>query len=95
METGEGGSVTLSCYRIDLGEEHASQKEMNQYSVVLISPEGEFSHHVFSAQQPEDVARSLRVPSGTRVILTRMADLHIWDSQKPEVERTQGVESAA
>ncbi len=94
METGEGESVTLTCYRIDLGEEHASP-EMNNYSVVLISPDGEFSHHVFSALQPEDVAQALRVPQGTRVILTQMADLQIWDSQEPEVEQTHGAESAA
>ncbi len=94
MMTGEEESVTLTCYQIDLGEERASQEDLNHYSVLLISPEGEFSHHVFSARDAEDVGHALRIPPGTRVILTRMADLHIWDSQAPETEQTPGAESA-
>jgi hypothetical protein len=93
MEEEVGEPVTLTCYRIDLGMEEKPPGEMNHFSVVTISPEGEFSHHVFSAREAEDVGRSLRVPSGTRVIITQMADLRIWDSQMPETEQSRSAES--
>lgn len=90
----QGELVTLTCYRIILGEGEKSREGMNNYSVVMISPEGEFSHHVFSAFEAEDVGRSLRVSPGTRVIVTQMADLRIWDSQTPEPEQGRSAESA-
>jgi hypothetical protein len=93
IEEESGEPVTLTCYRIDLRMEGKPQGEMNNYSVVTISPEGEFSHHVFSAREAEDVGRSLRVPPGTRVIITQMADLRIWDSQIPEAKQGQSAES--
>ncbi len=86
-ETSE--SVTLSCYRVTPGEGNAPEEDMNTYSVVVLLPDGEFVHQIVWARRPEDVADSIRVPAGTRVIMTRMADLLIWDTGQGAGEQVQ------
>jgi hypothetical protein len=80
MKEETSGSVTLSCYRVTPGEGKVPEEDMNTYSVVVLLPDGEFVHQIVWARRPEDVADSIQVPAGTRVIMTRMADLLVWDS---------------
>ncbi len=85
--TGEPGPVTFTCYRITPGEEEdAPGEDMSSYSVVVLLPGGEFRHQVVWAGAPEDVGDAIRVPPGSRVIMTEMADALIWDSGPVEVE---------
>jgi len=85
---GEPGPVTFTCYRITPGEEEGAPKEdMNAYSVVVLLPGGEFRHQVVWAGAPEDVGDAIRVPPGSRVIMTEMANALIWDSGPVEAEK--------
>lgn len=91
-ESEEGTSVTLTCYRVSPGEGEAPQEGMNTYSVMVLLPNGEFKHQVVWARNPDDVGDAIRVPSGTRVIITQMADILVWDSGPAE---PQAMEEAA
>jgi len=86
MSEGYGEPITFTCYRIEMEKEKEPEGEVHHFSVTMISPEGELTHQVFSAREPEDVGESLRVPPGTRVIMTEMANMMVWDSQAPESE---------
>ena len=59
---------------------------MSAYSVVVLLPGGEFRHQVVWAGAPEDVGDAIRVPPGSRVIMTEMANALIWDSGPAEAE---------
>jgi hypothetical protein len=86
---GEPGPVTFTCYRIPPGEEEEEGvpgEGMSSYSVVVLLPGGEFRHQVVWAGAPEDVGDAIRVPPGSRVIMTEMADALIWDSGPVETE---------
>ena len=84
----EPGPVTFTCYRITPGEEEgAPEEDMNAYSVVVLLPGGEFRHQVVWAGAPEDVGDAIRVPPGSRVIMTEMANALIWDSGPVEAEK--------
>ncbi|MFW5638876.1 MAG: hypothetical protein ACOCG4_06435 [Methanoculleus sp.] len=86
---GEPGPVTFTCYRITPGEEKEEGvpgEGMSSYSVVVLLPGGEFRHQVVWAGAPEDVGDAIRVPPGSRVIMTEMADALIWDSGPVEIE---------
>lgn len=84
--SGEPGPVTFTCYRITPGEEGASGEGMNAYSVVVLLPDGEFKHQVVWARAPEDVGDAIRVPAGSRVIMTEMTNALVWDSGPAEAE---------
>jgi len=85
--SGEPGPVTFTCYRITPGEEEgAPGEDMSAYSVVVLLPGGEFRHQVVWAGAPEDVGDAIRVPPGSRVIMTEMANALIWDSGPAEAE---------
>ncbi|RXE56487.1 hypothetical protein ABH15_04790 [Methanoculleus taiwanensis] len=94
MKEGEMGPVSFSCYRVNPGERGIPEEDMNTYSVVVLLPDGKFVHQIVWARHPEDVADSIRVPEGTRVIMTRMADLFVWDSGQVGVEREQEAAAA-
>lgn len=86
-KTGEPESVTFTCYRITPGEgEGVPGEDMTTYSVVVLLPGGEFQHQVVWAGAPEDIGDAIRVPPGSRVIMTEMADAVVWDSEPVEVE---------
>ncbi|MCK8518717.1 hypothetical protein [Methanoculleus sp. 7T] len=84
--SGEQGPVTFTCYRITPGEEGAPGEDMNAYSVVVLLPDGEFKHQVVWARAPEDVGDAIRVPHGSRVIMTEMTNALVWDSGPVEAE---------
>lgn len=90
----EGAPVSFVCYRIDMGEESASEG-MNTYSVTILMPDGELRHQVYRANDPEDVGQSLMVPPGTRVIMTEMASLQIWDSEPARRDIASEAETTA
>ncbi len=89
MKEGETGPVSFSCYRVNPGEKGIPEEGMNTYSVVVLLPDGKFVHQIVWAKNPEDVADSIRVPDGTRVIMTQMAELLVWDSGQVEAEWEQ------
>jgi len=78
--SGEPGPVTFTCYRITPEEESAPGEDMNAYSVVVVLPGGKFRHQVVWAGAPEDVGDAIRVPLGSRVIMTEMTNALVWDS---------------
>jgi hypothetical protein len=91
-EAGEGmaegaGPVTFTCYRVTPGEmEGAPEEGMNTYSVVVLLPDRDVKHQVVWARAPEDIADAIRVPSGSRVIMTEMKSPMVWDSETMEEE---------
>jgi hypothetical protein len=83
MMAREGGPVTFTCYRVAPGEEEGTPEEnMNTYSVVVLLPDGDFRHQVVWAQAPEDIGEAIRVPPGSRVIMTEMKSPLVWDSEE-------------
>ncbi len=88
------GPVTFTCYRVTPGEgEGAPEEGMNTYSVVVLLPGGEVKHQVVWAREPEDIGDAIRVPSGSRVIMTEMKSSLVWDSEEVGAEET-AVEAA-
>jgi len=85
-------TVTLSCYRIT-PQEGITEQDLNTYSVIMILPDGDYRHEIFLAKEPEDVATALRIESGTRVIMTQMANDLIWDSEPTGYEGVATAES--
>ena len=84
---GEPGPVTFTCYHVTPGEgKDASGEGMNTYSVVVLLPDGDFRHQVVWALAPEDIGDAIRVPPGSRVIMTEMKNTLIWDSEPVEAE---------
>ncbi len=61
---------------------------MNTYSVVVLLPDGDFKHQVVWARAPEDIGYAIRVPSGSRVIMTEMKSAFVWDSEAVEAAPT-------
>jgi len=83
------GPVTFTCYRVTPGEgEGALEEGMNTYSVVVLLPGGEVKHQVVWARAPEDISDAIRVPSGSRVIMTEMKSALVWDSEEVGAEET-------
>jgi len=79
---GDSGPVTFTCYRITPGEgEGAPEEGMNTYSVVVLLPDGDVKHQVVWAGAPEDIGDAIRVPTGSRVIMTEMKSPMVWDSE--------------
>ncbi|MDD4567008.1 hypothetical protein L21_1893 [Methanoculleus chikugoensis] len=77
------GPVTFTCYRVTPGEEEGAPEEgMNTYSVVVLLPDGDVKHQVVWAQTPEDIGDAIRVPPGSRVIMTEMKSTLVWDSEE-------------
>ncbi|MGI6022923.1 MAG: hypothetical protein ACOX8D_07315 [Methanoculleus sp.] len=60
----------------------------NTYSVVVLLPDGDIRHQVVWAQAPEDIGDAIRVPPGSRVIMTEMKGSLVWDSATVEEETT-------
>ncbi|MCK9277768.1 MAG: hypothetical protein M0P22_06735 [Methanoculleus sp.] len=88
------GPVTFTCYRITPGErEGAPEEGLNTYSVVVLLPDGEVKHQVVWARAPEDIGDAIRVPPGSRVIMTEMKSALVWDSQAVQAEEA-AVEAA-
>jgi len=84
---GEAAPVTFTCYRITPGEEEGTPEEgMSTYSVVVLLPDGDVKHQVVWALAPEDIGDAIRVPPGSRVIMTEMKSPMVWDSQAMEEE---------
>ena len=69
-------------------------ENMNSYSVTMIFPDGEYKHQVYCARNPGDVGESIRVPAGTRVIMTQMVGDLMWDSQAPVAGARRKAESS-
>ncbi|BBL66840.1 hypothetical protein [Methanoculleus chikugoensis] len=90
---GEAAPVTFTCYRITPGEEGIPEEGMNTYSVVVLLPDGDVKHQVVWARAPEDIGDAIRVPPGSRVIMTEMKSALVWDSEAME-EEEQAVEAA-
>lgn len=91
---GEPGPVTFTCYRVTPGEGEGSPEEgMNTYSVVVLLPDGDVKHQIVWARAPEDIGDAIRVPSGSRVIMTEMKSSLVWDSETVEEEEA-AVEAA-
>ncbi len=87
---GELEPVTFTCYRVTPGEgEGIPEEGMNTYSVVVLLPDGDVKHQIVWARAPEDIGDAIRVPSGSRVIMTEMKSSLVWDSE------TMGEEEAA
>ncbi|MCK9298447.1 hypothetical protein HL657_00290 [Methanoculleus sp. YWC-01] len=79
----ESRPVTFTCYRVTPGEEEGTPEEgMNTYSVVVLLPDGDIKHQVVWAQAPEDIGDAIRVPPGSRVIMTEMKNTLVWDSEE-------------
>lgn len=82
-----GEPVTFTCYRITPREgEDVSGGDMNTYSVVVLLPDGDIRHQVVWARAPEDIGDAIRVPAGSRVIMTEMKAPLVWDSAAVEEE---------
>jgi len=92
-KSGEPGPVTFTCYRVAPEEENAPGEGMNTYSVVVLLPGGDVRHQVVWAGAPEDIGDAIRVPPGSRVIMTEMASALVWDSEIVEEEEA-AVEAA-
>ncbi|WP_292364199.1 MULTISPECIES: hypothetical protein [unclassified Methanoculleus] len=79
----ESRPVTFTCYRVTPGEEEGTPEEgMNTYSVVVLLPDGDIKHRVVWASAPEDIGDAIRVPPGSRVIMTEMKNTLVWDSEE-------------
>jgi hypothetical protein len=83
--TEEAKPVTFTCYRVNPGE-GVPEEGMNTYSVTVILPDGDVRHQIVWARDPDDVGDAIRVPPGTRVIMTQMANSFVWDSEPVEQE---------
>ncbi|MFA7198290.1 MAG: hypothetical protein WC093_03285 [Methanoculleus sp.] len=84
----EAAPVTFTCYRITPGEgEGAPEEGMNTYSLVVLLPDGDMKHQVVWAQAPEDIGDAIRVPPGSRVIMTEMKSPMVWDSEEVGAEK--------
>lgn len=90
---GEAGPVTFTCYRITPGEEEVPEEGMNTYSVVVLLPDGDVRHQIVWVRAPEDIGDAIRVPPGSRVIMTEMKSPIIWDSE-PMEEKEAAVKAA-
>ncbi|WP_292518365.1 hypothetical protein [Methanoculleus sp.] len=85
--SGEPGPVTFNCYQVMPGEGEGTPEEgMNTYSVVVLLPGGEVKHQIVWAGAPEDIGDAIRVPPGSRVIMTEMKSPTVWDSEAMEEE---------
>ncbi|MDD2473068.1 MULTISPECIES: hypothetical protein [unclassified Methanoculleus] len=83
------GPVTFTCYRITPGEgEDTPKEDMNTYSIVVLLPDGDVKHQIVWARAPEDISDAIRVPSGSRVIMTEMKSPLVWDSEEVGAEET-------
>ncbi len=83
----ESGPVTFTCYRVTPGEgEGVPEEGMNTYSVVVLLPDGDVRHQIVWAGAPEDIGDAIRVPAGSRVIMTEMKSPMVWDSEAMEEE---------
>jgi len=83
----EAGPVTFTCYRVTPGEgEGVPEEGMNTYSVVVLLPDGDVRHQIVWAGAPEDIGDAIRVPPGSRVIMTEMKSPMVWDSEAMEEE---------
>jgi len=83
----ESGPVKFTCYRVTPGEGEGTPEEgMNTYSVVVLLPDGDVKHQVVWAGAPEDIGDAIRVPAGSRVIMTEMKSPMVWDSEAMEEE---------
>ncbi|MDV2480863.1 hypothetical protein F8E02_02345 [Methanoculleus sp. Wushi-C6] len=90
----ESGPVTFNCYRVTPGEgEGIPEEGMNTYSLVVLLPDGDVKHQIVWAGAPEDIGDAIRVPSGSRVIMTEMKSPMVWDSEALEEEEA-AVEAA-
>ncbi|MFA7561852.1 MAG: hypothetical protein WCY70_00255 [Methanoculleus sp.] len=82
---GEGDPVTFTCYRVTPGED-VPEEGMNTYSIVALLPDGDVRHQIVWARAPEDIGEAIRVPAGSRVIMTEMKTSLVWDSEAAEEE---------
>ncbi|NLA99470.1 MAG: hypothetical protein GX837_00620 [Methanomicrobiales archaeon] len=83
----EGSPVTFTCYRVAPGED-VPEEGMSTYSIVVLLPDGDFRHQIVWARAPEDIGDAIRVPAGSRVIMTEMKTSLVWDSEVAEEEET-------